>query len=219
MDIYLKLRIGLNLFEALACITGFIYWKKIRNTYWKWFPVYLGIILLTEITGEIAGYRLQWFQFNRNLYTFFCIPFQFLFFYWLLWKYFERSSYKYWALAGAGAYLLSFFINIFFLAGMRFAFFSFSYMMGNLVLLVLIILFFRIFTKGNKILEYRSTNMFWVCLGLLIFYLLSLPLYGLWNTLAVKHPKLFDNYWIITMILNYLMYLLFTLSFVWGKPK
>ncbi|HNU89086.1 MAG TPA: hypothetical protein PKJ94_12370 [Ferruginibacter sp.] len=219
MDIYLKLRIGLNFFEALACITGFIYWKKIRNTYWKWFPVYLAIIFVTEITGEIAGYRLQWFQFNRNLYTFFCIPFQFLFFCWLFWKYFEKSSYRNWALAGVLIYLLSLLTNIFFLASIRFSFFSFSYMMGNLILLVLTILFFSLFIKGNEILGYRSSRMFWVCLGLLIFYLMSLPLYGLWNTLAAKHPGLFDNYWIITMILNYLMYLLFTLSFIWGKPK
>ena len=219
MDIYLKLRIGLNIFEALACITGFIYWQKIRNTYWKWFPIYLAIIVITEITGEIAGYSLQWVQFNRNLYTFFCIPLQFLFFFWLFWKYFEKTSYRYLVLAGALIYMLSFFINIFFLANVRFAFSSFPYMIGNVVLMVLTILFFMIFIKGEEILEYRSSNMFWVCLGLLIFYLLSLPLYGLWNTLAAKHPGLFDNYWIITMILNYLMYLLFILSFIWGKPK
>ncbi|MBK7559530.1 MAG: hypothetical protein IPI54_15350 [Chitinophagaceae bacterium] len=219
MDIYLKLRIGLNVFEALACLAGFIYWAKIRNTYWKWFPVYLAIILITEVAGEITGYRLGWVQFNRNLYTFFCIRFQFLFFFWLFWIYFEKPIYKNWAFTGAIIYLLSFVINISFLFNIRFAFFSFSYMMGNIILLILTILFFRIFIKGNEILEYRSSSMFWICVGLLLFYLLSLPLYGLWNTLAVKYPVLFNRYWIITTILNYLMYLLFTLSFIWGKPK
>ncbi|MFN8306243.1 MAG: hypothetical protein U0T79_05680 [Ferruginibacter sp.] len=219
MDIYLTLRIVLNIFEALACITGFVYWKRISGTYWKWFPVYLGLICITEITGEIAGYRLQLYQFNRNLYTFFCIPLQFLFFCWLFWKYFGKHSSRNWALAGAALYALSFLINVLFLSNFRFVFFSFSYMMGNLVLLVLTILFFNAFIRGNEILRYRSSNMFWVCLGLLGFYLLSLPLYGLWNTLAVKYPRLFDNYWIITMIMNCLMYFLFTLSFVWGKPK
>jgi len=219
MDIYLKLRIGLNICEAVACLTGFAYWKNIRNTYWKWFPVYLAIIVVTEIAGEIAGYRLQWVQFNRNLYTFFCIPLQFLFFCWLFWKYFEKGNYKNWALTGSVLYLLSLFINIFFLANIRFSFFSFSYMMGNVILLILTILFFRIFIKGNEILEYRSSRMFWICVGLLVFYLLSLPLYGLWNTLAAEYPALFNKYWIITTILNYLMYILFALSFIWGKPK
>lgn len=219
MDIYLQLRVGLNFCELLAAATGFIFWKSNSNTYWKWFPIYLAVVFITEVTGEMAGYYIGSAAFNYNLYTFFCIPMQFLFFLWLFWQYFKTYSYRIWLSIGMVLYISAFLIDTFFLAGHKFNFFSFSYMAGNVVLVASTILFFFVFVRTDEILKYKSSKMFWVSLGLLIFYLLSLPLYGLWNTLAVNYPFLFNKYWIVTTFLNYLMYLLFTLSIIWTKVK
>lgn len=219
MDIYLKLRIGLNFFELLACVTGFIYWRKFRNTYWKFFPFYLALILLLELTAEYIGYIDGNWKLNANLYYFFGIPFQFIFFCWFFHKWFKQTKEKKWPLIGVFVYLLAFFAEILLLNQMEFWFSSLSYLTGNIILLVLIITFFLSLIKSEEILNYKSNMMFWVCTGLLVFYLGALPFYGLWNTLAKNYYRLFNTYWIIQMGLNYLMYIFFTIAFIWGKPK
>jgi hypothetical protein len=219
MDIYLKLRIGLNFFELIACVMGFIYWKKIRNSYWKFFPVYLAVIVITELTAEYTGYVAGNWKLTADLYYFFGIPIQFVFFYWLFYKWFEHHKERNWALTGAVIYLITLLTDILFFNQMKFWFSSLSYLTGNIILLVLIIIFFLKFINSSQILNYRASMMFWTCTGLLIFYLGSLPFYGLWNTLVKKHYDVFNTYWIVQICFNYCMYLFFAFAFIWGKPK
>jgi hypothetical protein len=61
--------------------------------------------------------------------------------------------------------------------------------------------------------------MFWVCLGLMLFYIGTIPFFAFRKVLYVEHRDFFYVYWYIQFGLNYLMYLLFILSFVWGRPK
>ena len=219
MDIYLKLRIGLNCFELLAATVGFFYLKELRNGYWKFFPVYLAIVFLIEVTGEYTGYVLHAVQFNIALYRYFGIPFQYLFFCWLFWKYFQQTDVAKWPLVGAAVYLVCCIVDIIHPIGTKAAFYSFSYMVGSIVLLALVLLFLFKFMRSEEILFYRRSRMFWVATGLLVFYLLSLPLYGLWNTLVYDYPEVFNQYWMVTMVLDALMYLFFTFAFIWGKPR
>src|ERR1044071_5925628 len=83
MDKYFYIRLGLNLLELAACITGFIYWKKIKDSYWKWFAIYLLLIVLTEVAALFIAYQLKDAALNGKLYSYFGIPLQFLFFSWL----------------------------------------------------------------------------------------------------------------------------------------
>lgn len=219
MDKYLVLRLVLNFFELLACVVGFIHWKKYNNSHWKWLIIYLAIITFTELIAEYCGYVLKDLQLNTRINFFFSIPIQFLFFTWLFYKWFELRKGKKWPLLGAGIYLVSLLAELLYFNDKKLWFLSFSYTTGNIVLLVLALLFFYNFIRSDEILTYRHSMMFWVCLGLLFFYLGSLPLFGLWNTLAGEYPNLFNAYWIVQMSLNYLMYIFFSIAFVWGKPN
>ncbi len=219
MDIYLKLRIGLNFFELLACVTGFASWRKIKNSYWKFFPLYLALIVVTEITAECIGYLGGNWKLNADIYYFFGIPLQFIFFYWLFYKWFVLQSEKRCALLGTAIYLLTLLADMLFFNQMKFWFSSLSYLVGNIILLILIIIFFLGFINSRHILTYQGNMMFWTCTGLLVFYLGSLPFYGLWNTLARDYPDIFNAYWIIQVLFNYLMYIFFIIAFIWGKPK
>ncbi len=214
MDEFDWIRLGLNFFELLACVTGFIYWKKIRHTFWKWFPFYLLAIICVELTGKFLPRGP-----NVLVYSYVGIPLQFLFYFWLFFKYFEHSKERKWPLIGMVIYILGWLTEIFFLEGIRSGFFSFSYMCGNVILSILVLLFFIRFINSDKVLEYRSDMMFWVCCGLLIFFLGSLPLYGLWNTLAAGFFKIFNVYWKVHMVFDYIMYICFSIAFIWGKPK
>jgi hypothetical protein len=213
-QIYTWIKYGLNFFEILACVIGFLHWKKIRKTYWKLFPVYLFLIVCVELTGKLLNKG-----FNVILYSYFGIPLTFLFFFWLFSKYFENRKERKWPLIGMAIYCLAWLGEMFFFNEADPSFISFTYTFGNVILAVFVLLFFLRFISSDDILGYRSNMMFWVCCGLLIFYLGSLPLYGLWNTLSNDYKTVFNVYWIVHMVLNYTMYIFFSIAFIWGKPK
>lgn len=218
MDKYFWLKIVLNSFELLAFVAGLIRWKKIRHSYWKWFVLYLGLILLTELVAKYVGYGLRRPKLNAAIYFYFGLPLQFLFFCWLFYKWFTGKR-KIWPIACAVVYVLCWLADFLFLREKRLWFSSFSYTAGNMVLLVLIIMFFIRFINSREILLYKSSMMFWVCLGLLTFYLGTFPFYALRNTLYYHYKQLFYPYWDVSFVLNFLMYIFFAIAFIWGRPK
>lgn len=210
----------LNVLELVSCITGFLYWNKIKHSYWKWFPVYLAVILLSEIIGEYLSHIETYVHYSITLYRYFVIPFEFVFFYWIFYRYFNTNGKSKWPFYAAAIYLICLFIDLLYIEGkMKLLFDSFSYTVGNILLLILILMFFIKFIKSDELLKYSSSNMFWVCLGLLVFFLGSLPFYGLRTTLYRQYRDFYYVYWYIQFGLNYLMYIFFAISFIWGKPK
>ena len=198
MDIYSKLRIALYICEAVAAITGFLSWKKIGNSYWKWFPVYLLIIFSIEIITESLFNISANYEFNIIIHEYFSIPLQFFFFLLAFLQRLRCTRISMYPVVGMFIYLTALVIDFIFFQNRLWWFMSFSYTIGNTVLLVLAILYFIKLVSGELILKYSSIMMFWVTLGLLIFYLGSFPLYGMYNTLAAKHSSLFNNYWKIS---------------------
>lgn len=217
MTKYEILKVGQIFFELAAFATGALHFKKFGNSYWKFFIVYLGLLFCLDATGVYMTIVVK--ADNNWLYSKVIIPFEFLFFFWLLGKNFTGNLYRKLPFFFALMYAFSFVVDIIWLQKMKFTFSSFSYCIGNICLLVLIILFFLKFIGSEDILNYKQNGMFWVCIGLLTFYMGSLPFYGLWNTLMNKYPKLFNNYWIFQIGMDYLMYIFFSISFIWTKPK
>jgi hypothetical protein len=203
-------------FELLAFTASVFYWKKIRNTRYKWFTIYLGYIILADLTGNyITSRGLP----NSPFFNYCVIPVEFLFFYWLLYKAAPpRGALKLHGVA-AGVYLLSFIVDACYFSRRIYPFYSLSYSVGNLLLLILILSFFYQLINSDAVLTYRSNMMFWICAGLLVFYLGSCPYYGLRNTFAYTYISINILYSKIVLILDCFMYLLFTFSFIWGKPN
>lgn len=209
----------LNLLELAAFVTGLLFWHKIKNSYWRWFPYYLGIILLIELTAEFFSYYLGNFKVNQVIYRFVGIPFEFLFFFGIFRQYFKKTSKETWPVVAMVVYLGCWIADLFYIGEMKLFFDSFSYTIGNILLLILLLMFFIQFINSDEILLYKSSMMFWVCLGLMVFYVGTLPFYGLRTTLYKQYRQLFYVYWYTQYVLNYLMYILFIISFAWGRPK
>lgn len=208
---------ALNFFELLASVVGFLYWNKLRYSYWKWFPIYLAVILVVELTGKYILLVAGNVELNIRLYRYFGTPVQFLFFFWLFSRYFKHSKERYWAITGACIYILCALVELYYLSGRKFWFFSFSYTAGNIILIILIMIFFVKLIGSQDILHYKYNMMFWVCLGLLIYYLGTLPFWGLRNMLLASYPKLFRTYWYIQFGFDYLMYIFFVIGFVCSR--
>lgn len=220
MSTYEMVKWGLNLTELIACIAGFYSFKKIKNSHWKYFPFYLALIFLIEMSAKGIRTFTANDDFVLNMYNYFGIPIQFLFFFWLFYQHDKSLKIKSWAIIGTIVYLISIIVDELFVKNeILFSFKSMPYTCGNIVLSVLIFRYFYHLTKSDELLYFKEKQMFWVCLGLMIFYLGTIPYYGLFNTLRLQYQALFQLYWFLQMFLNMGMYLCFTISFLWSKSK
>ena len=208
----------LNVCELTAVIAGCLHWKKIRNTYWKWFLFYLITILLVELTGKYLNIVANNPKLNLLIYTFFGIPLQFFFFFWLFRRQAGNKG-NHLFLIAAVIYAVSWVVEFMFLRGGRLWFMSFSYTVGNTLLAILIINYLINFIQSEDILNFKQHMMFWVAVGLAIFYIGTLPFFALRNTLLYNYRNIFIVYDYIQLVLDCLMYIVFALSFIWGKPK
>jgi len=203
-------------FEAMPVIAGLIYWKNVKNSYFKWFVAYLTYTVVADLSGiTMVFLKIH----NQVFYEYFVIPVEFLFFFWLFFKSLISAKHKRLPAICAGIYLSGLLIDAVYFARHHLHFYSFSYSIGNLLLLILILQFFIQLISSDELLKYRSNMMFWISTGLLVFYLGSCPYYGLTNTFIAKYYKVFVIYKNIVLALDCIMYLMFTFSFIWGKPN
>ncbi len=211
--------IALRVFEFIACVAGFVQWRKIKTSVYKWFTVYLCFIVVSEFIGQSLYRPGGNNTLNNAFFNYFEIPTEFLFFFWLFFVTGKQYKYRGLPIVCACIYLLCWLIDRVYIGKQLFSFYSFSYTIGNLLLLVLIWRYFIHLVTSNHILFFRNDMLFWISTGLLIFYLGTFPYYGLRNTMSANIPKLYRTYSYIVYFLDCLMYIMFTFSFIWGKPN
>ena len=202
----------------IACITGFIHWAKVKKTFWKVFPIYLFFVVCSETFGIYSTYY-KYYEISRCFFDYFEIPTEFLFFFWLFHKNFKAYKFKILPIICAGLYLGSWIAEIIYFHTDVNHFLSLSYTVGNLLLLVLIVCFFYKLINSELILGFKNNRLFWISTGLLIFYLGSFPYFGLENLMVRNYTNLFYFFRNIMLVLNSVMYIMFTLSFIWGKQN
>ena len=205
--------------ETLTALIGVMYWKKWKGTPYTYFIVYLVIIAVSEYFGfyfSKSGMKVA----NWALFNYMILPFEFLFFFWLFQA--ELGKKKL-AMFFVLLYLISWLIDTFILAQpvykSRLWFSSFSYTIGNVLLLIFLLMFLIKLVTGDSILYFKNNILFWISLGLLLFYLGTFPYFGLRNLLYLKYKPVYFVYTYFFYLLNYLMYLSFIGGIIWGKPK
>jgi hypothetical protein len=207
----------LNAFEAAAFITGFAYWRKLKNSYWRFFPVYLLCIFLCEMTGKLLN-SLDMLTANRHLYEWFVIPMEFFFFFWLFYRSFAEAKDKLWAIGSCIVFSCCWLFDELYILPHGYKYHSFTYTSGVVLLLMLIILYFiRVARSDDAIRSIRSNTLFWVCVGLLLFFVGSYPYYGLRDFL-LTHRTVGEMYQYVAYTLDYFMYTTFMLAIIWGTP-
>jgi hypothetical protein len=96
------------------------------------------------------------------------------------------------------------------------AFPSISYSLGCLLTVgFCIYYFYELFhlpVYGNLLRE----PAFWICTGLMFFYICSFPLFGLYKLLYAVSSIIMDNIATILIVMNALLYTLFTTAFLCG---
>lgn len=201
----------LNSLELFTFLTGVYFFRKLVHTPLKYFVLLLGFIFFSEMAGMYLK-SIKQLEYNKTWFGFIVIPVQYFFYFWLYRKQ-ARSR-----LQIAGHY----FLGIIYLSILIYEFvrknqdsiFSLSYMFGTLFLLIMIFNYLYNYIKHDELIQIKSTPLFYISIGLLIFYVGSFPFYGLHNYLWTQYQVIGYNYWYVATTLNCIMYCMFTISFL-----
>lgn len=217
MKLYNSLVWALNAMELTACITGFLYFGKLRGTQWRLLPFYLLSIFLFEMLGRFLNATPSLLYLNPLLFNYVSFPMQFFFFFYIFFtdSFFERK--KSLAFAFVVLYLVSVAVDFIYFRKKSMFFHSFSYSFGLILLLLLLIRYFYYLSISPKILFFAKDIMFWFALGLFIYYIGTMPLWSLRNVLVFNHKLIFLRYATIGLVLGGLMYLFFIIGIIKWK--
>jgi hypothetical protein len=207
--------------QGIAALTGLVKLKKFSTNYWRWFVLYLVAITIGEAAGLWTLYYVTDKEVSRSLYSYIVIPVEFSFFFWLFYRYFGTgfSKGKWLAVGAFIAYAISWAVFFIFSKEMSVWDLPITYLTGIIGLLVLTMYFFIQFIFSEQILGFKTNAMFWVALGVFLFYIVSAPFFALRMVLYRDQIDVFWIYYYVQMGVNYLMYLLFMIALIWGQPR
>ena len=211
------LRFGIKIMEGLACLVGFLCWARLSPRFWKAFPVYLLLITCTEFAGWYL--KSNGISGSKYLYQFFAIPLQFLFMQ-FLYHHNLKPQFKRLVIWLFFFYVLSFVIEYIVIRDSSWIWMSFSQMIGAVSILVLAVTWYIQLLQSEIADGYRQDMFFWVNLGLVIFYVGTIPHHATVSFLYKKHLSLAMLLYWLFVIFNYVMYALFITAFLCSrKPR
>jgi len=212
-ELQLTLKDAMLFSEFFSALVGVLYLYKLRNSYWKWFSIYLIIIFLQEYFWIVIN--TGFYTWNVEYYVFFGIPFQYIFLYWL-YAYKSLKKKKLFILCSF-VYLITIGIAVGFVAlGQVLAL---STTVGTLILTILVVLEFIKQIKNDDILKFRKNKMFYINIAMVLFYIGTYPYHVFGSELYNDFSKIDAIYYTYFLIANCIMYLLFAASFIWGKQQ
>lgn len=211
--------------ELIAAIVGTIYYYKYKTTPLKYFLLLLWYITLTEFLGwasikyEIKA--LLFYDENELIYNLWLynlleiITFSFLFY--IYYKSLSANIHKFWVSIFFISFLIVTIINWFFIQSFILEWSELPNIFGSLFLIVIILFYFIELLKSEQILIFHKSLLFWISVGLLIFYACTIPFSIKMNGYALIPGihKLF----LIIYVSAIIMYLTFTFGFIWSKKE
>ncbi len=200
--------------EFLSAFVALLYFRKVKDTYWKWFAYYLIFIFCAEMISAI--YLENFAGIKKYYYNYFVIPVEFIFLYWL---YAVKSlAKKRQFFVCSSIYLICLLAYILFFDKPS-SVSSINYIIGTLVLMIMITQEIIKQIKSDKILFFKENMMFYINFGIILFYIATLPFYAFNEVLYKESRSIWEAYSNVTLISCSLMYFLFAASFIWGKPS
>ncbi|MDX5586312.1 MAG: hypothetical protein QNK20_15610 [Aureibaculum sp.] len=209
--------------ELISAIVGTIYLYKYKNTYLKYFLLLLWFITITEfIGGYIVENKIlvyidenglvynKWLSNIRRFVTFIIL-------YYIYFKLLKTEVFKKWIKIFAIIFSIIYVLNWIFLQNFIKESPEIPQVIGSIFLVISILFYFIELLKSEKIMVFHRLLLFWISVGLLLFYTGTIPFMLKWNGYMIIPGvhKLF----LIVYILAIIMYLTFTFGFIWSKKE
>lgn len=193
-------------------LVALFYYPKVKNTYWKWLVFYLIFIAVQEL----------YFTYNNSILTlpkthyfaYIGIPIQFLFLFWLYAIKSLNNKAVFWVFS---VLLIVTVLPIEWYSELK-TVNSITITLGSLLLMILVFLEFQKQIMDDDILEFKHKRMFYINLGVLLFYVGCVPFMGLYNFIKKEH-SIWNSYYLYFVVSNCLLYVSYILSFVCGKKN
>ena len=205
------------IFYALALLLALGQYRKYFDSLLKYFPMIIAYTLISEILGTVVRdyeniqivYLEGYSFYNQLIFNIFDIVF-FLYFFYVYRNAVSEKKYKKWIIYGAILFIACSLINPFYQDFLLYPQMIAS-SIGSLVLAVCTILYFlKLKSKTN--IPYHRNLLFWISLGLLIFY----SFYPLILTVGYFNYELYQKLHARTIhhFLIAMMYSCFILGFI-----
>lgn len=197
-----------ELISLLASIT--FYFRKGIPLYLKLFTPFLLITLIVEI----IGWRMNEEGDDASLLLYFFTVLEFGFYFYALSKIIQSGRAKKVIFSLVFIYPVLSVLNIYLIQVNTFP--SVTYSLGCLLTVgICIYYFYELFHLPSSVDLVREPA-FWICTGLLFYYICSFPLFGLYSLLYSTSNIILKNISTILMVMNALLYTLFTVAFLCG---
>lgn len=194
-------------FIALSMIVGFLTLLKNRNArYLRVFPFFLLLALCTELWAFHLGQKNIP---NIAFYNFFSVVAFVFYMYVLQYVIFSIKAKRIILMIMIGYAILSL-SNILFIQKIN-TFHTITYSLGCFILIVISIYYFYELFQVPRSIDLKREPAFWIVSGLLFFYCCTLPILGIMNYMP---DAIAFNLEPIIMLLNILLYSLFTIAFL-----
>lgn len=195
--------------EGIAALTSIFLYKKTKNTHYQFFSYYLIFIFISEMLSRFGFLPFPKISYYNN----FVIPVEFIMLYWLYaWKSLNNRNLFF---IFTALYLLSFIPNELYFTKNK-VIYSFNYTFGSFLLMFLVIMEYYKQINSDNILNFSKNRMFYINLGVTLFYIGTLPFWAFYFPL-LEHMEIYEIYRDYFWISGIIMYLLFASSFIWGK--
>ena len=209
--------------ELLSAIIGSFFFYKYRHTPIKYFLPILWYIVLTEFTGWYAAHNdvFGFFDEQGRHYNLWMYNLMYTIFYpavlTIYLRMLKNRSYKKWIRIFIVLYLAFSLFNWSYIQDFRYEWSELPDVVGSIFLAISIIFYFIELLSSSKIVIFHKKLLFWISVGLLIFYTGTIP----FNIEVTKYAlmKGIHNLFLIIWILAIIMYLIFTFGFIWSYKE
>jgi hypothetical protein len=205
-------------FELLTGLTGIVFYYKKRQSIWFAFAVFSICLFGLETLGHYFGTH-NMYKYNTILYKWIVIPLLFLIYH-LCYYAIMAKKYKPVVIASYCLFALLALLENLFLAKKHYFSISFALSYGCVAISFFSIAYFYQLIRGDDILKFKTLMPFWFCLGMLLFWLVGFPQFFFVNIFAENaKTALAITYRWIFIIQNYIMYILFTIGYIWSSRQ
>ena len=223
LDVFLE-----NSYLPLYAITFLIsLWRypKYYDTSLKFLPAILLYTFLNELLGEIVidsknynlSFQSMYSDYNIVIYNIYNVVF-FLYFYYIFRCYIKKKEYRKSIAIGSGIFLVISLVNPFlqdFVIDPQ----LYTYVVGAVILIGCIILYFIEILGSSKILYIKEDLLFWISIGLLLFYVGYIPIKLTRYFFAIEDVDVYMNLRRVHLILILMMHGCFITGFLWMKRR
>jgi hypothetical protein len=195
--------------EALAFITSIIYWYKIKNSKYWWLPIYLLIITLAELFGQVTNAVQNKVLFNTILLL---EPAVYIA---LAILSIEAPILKATSKACLILYVAAAIYNINILTAYHLQFVNISYTVGALLVIITYLIYLASLVFTATVIQFAQQLYFWIGTAVFIFLLITLlkdSIINYWVTLS-------KNDYSILAVMQYLASNILYLGYIIGFYK